>query len=72
MPNSAWRSQEKCHRGGSVWAENRKKHRAFPRGKSGQPVHVNICGDVERENTEGIGKQYLWLEHSISIAEMGR
>lgn len=67
VPTSAWRAQGKPQRGGSVQAENRKKHRAFLGTKSGQSVHVNICGDVERRNARGTGKRYVWLLHCTYV-----
>lgn len=66
VPTSAWRAQGQPQRGGSVRAENRKKHLAFLGTKSGQSVHVNICGDVERRNARGTGKRHVWLLHSTS------
>lgn len=44
VPDAAWRSHRKLHRGGNMWAENRRKHRTFPGTKPRQPGHVNICG----------------------------
>lgn len=71
VPTSAWKAQGKPQRGGSLRAENRKKHRAFLRTKSEQSVHGNICGDVERRNAGGTGKRYVGY-YTARIAETDR
>lgn len=40
LHSSSWRSLGRLHRGGSMQAENRKKHPASPGTDSGQPVQV--------------------------------